>query len=191
MYARGDKGGNDQAWNFELQFRGNPWIPADCPHLFGTYLGYRYLDPDAIVKTNFGDGAKSGQRGWEIGCFYKSMGKLVCIFMALCLLLLTAFSTGCGNDAQQKKIALVFSHEPQRWTDGAQMMKDAFERNGMAVDLLIFNTDEEQTAALAKAVDEQPEINDVTTYNNGVVTVPTYLCLPLIVDKDNMAAEQS
>ena len=26
--------------------------------------------PDAIVKTNFGDGAKAGQKGWEIGAFY-------------------------------------------------------------------------------------------------------------------------
>ena len=70
MYAHGDQDGHNDAWNIELQFRGNPWIPADRPHLFGAYLGYRYLGPDALVKTNFGDGAKAGQRGWEIGCFY-------------------------------------------------------------------------------------------------------------------------
>ena len=34
----------------------------------------------------------------------------------------------------------------------------------------------------------EPEINDVTTYNNGVITVPSYLCTPLIVDKDNLDA---
>ena len=32
----------------------------------------------------------------------------------------------------------------------------------------------------------EPEINDVTTYNNGVITVPAYLCTPLIIDKDNL-----
>ena len=34
----------------------------------------------------------------------------------------------------------------------------------------------------------EPEINDVTTYNNGVITVPSYLCTPLIIDKDNLSA---
>ena len=33
----------------------------------------------------------------------------------------------------------------------------------------------------------EPEINDVTTYNNGVITVPSYLCTPLIIDKDNLS----
>ena len=32
----------------------------------------------------------------------------------------------------------------------------------------------------------EPEINDVTTYNNGVITVPSYLCTPLVIDKDNL-----
>lgn len=31
----------------------------------------------------------------------------------------------------------------------------------------------------------QPEINDETTYNNNVITVPSYLCTPVAVDKDN------
>lgn len=30
-----------------------------------------------------------------------------------------------------------------------------------------------------------PEINDTTTYNNNVITVPSYLCTPVAVDKDN------
>ncbi len=84
-------------------------------------------------------------------------GKLVCVCAALCLLLSAMFAAGCGNDAHQKKIALVFSHEPQRWTDGAQMMKEALESDGMAVDLLIFHTDEEQAAMLTQAVDEKPD----------------------------------
>jgi len=73
MYAHGDQHGNNKAYNVELQFRGNPWIPADRAHLFGAYIGYRYLGPDAIVKTNFGDGAKAGQKGVEVGCFYNLM----------------------------------------------------------------------------------------------------------------------
>lgn len=31
----------------------------------------------------------------------------------------------------------------------------------------------------------QPEVNDTTTYDNGVITVPSYLCSPVIVDKSN------
>ena len=32
----------------------------------------------------------------------------------------------------------------------------------------------------------EPEINDTTTYNNGVITVPSYLCTPVAVNKDNL-----
>ena len=41
---------------------------------------------------------------------------------------------------------------------------------------------------MIKAVVEgtQPDINDVKTYNNGVVVVPSYLCVPYIVDKNNL-----
>ena len=39
-----------------------------------------------------------------------------------------------------------------------------------------------------KAVVEgtRPDINNVTTYNNGVITVPAYLCTPLVVDAGNI-----
>lgn len=32
---------------------------------------------------------------------------------------------------------------------------------------------------------KEPEINDTTTYNNNVITVPSYLCTPVPVDADN------
>lgn len=32
----------------------------------------------------------------------------------------------------------------------------------------------------------EPEINDTTTYNNNVIVVPSYLCTPVAVDKDNL-----
>jgi len=32
---------------------------------------------------------------------------------------------------------------------------------------------------------KEPEINDTTTYNNNVKIVPSYLCTPIAVDKDN------
>ena len=45
-----------------------------------------------------------------------------------------------------------------------------------------------KTIRMIKAVVEgtQPDINDVKSYNNGAVTVPAYLCTPLIIDKDNL-----
>ena len=41
---------------------------------------------------------------------------------------------------------------------------------------------------MIKAVLEgtQPDINDVSTYNNGALTVPSYLCTPYIIDRDNL-----
>ena len=41
---------------------------------------------------------------------------------------------------------------------------------------------------MVKAIVEgtSPDINDVKSYNNGVITVPAYLCTPLIIDKDNL-----
>ncbi len=32
----------------------------------------------------------------------------------------------------------------------------------------------------------EPEINDTKQYNNGVITVPSYLCSPVIVNRDNI-----
>ncbi len=34
----------------------------------------------------------------------------------------------------------------------------------------------------------EPEINDTTQYNNNVLTVPSYLCIPVAVDKENIKA---
>ena len=31
----------------------------------------------------------------------------------------------------------------------------------------------------------EPEINDTEQYNNGVITVPTYMCTPVAVDQSN------
>ncbi len=35
----------------------------------------------------------------------------------------------------------------------------------------------------------EPEINDTTTYDNGKLVVPSYLCTPVSVDKDNLKTE--
>lgn len=46
-----------------------------------------------------------------------------------------------------------------------------------------------KTIRMIKAVVEgtQPDINDVKSYNNGAITVPAYLCTPMIIDKDNLS----
>lgn len=45
----------------------------------------------------------------------------------------------------------------------------------------------EKCVTMVQAVLEgtEPEINDTTTYNNNVITVPSYLCTPIPVDVDN------
>ena len=69
-YARGNQHGYDQAWTAELEFNGAPNMPSADNHRFGYYIGYRYLAPDALVKTVYEDGAQVGQRGWEGGLYY-------------------------------------------------------------------------------------------------------------------------
>lgn len=84
--------------------------------------------------------------------------KKITLFIALALLCLGAlFAAGCGSDKGQKHIAMVFSHEPNRWTQGAQMMKETLERDGMKVELYVFDTDESQTDCLQQAVDSKPD----------------------------------
>jgi putative multiple sugar transport system substrate-binding protein len=48
----------------------------------------------------------------------------------------------------------------------------------------------EKCVTMVQAVLEgtEPEINDTTTYNNNVIVVPSYLCVPESVDKDNVTA---
>ena len=46
----------------------------------------------------------------------------------------------------------------------------------------------EKCVTMVQAVLEgsEPEINDTTTYNNNVITVPSYLCTPISITKDNL-----
>ena len=69
-YAHGNQGGYNQAWTAEYQFNGGENMSAEPNHAFGYYFGYRYLAPDALVKTVYEDGAQIGQRGWEGGLVY-------------------------------------------------------------------------------------------------------------------------
>ncbi len=69
-YSHGDQDGYDNAWTAEYQFNGGDAMSAAPNHAFGYYLGYRYLAPDALVKTVYEDGAEIGQRGWEGGLLY-------------------------------------------------------------------------------------------------------------------------
>jgi len=69
-YAHGNQDGYDQAWTAELQYNGGEHMSSDPNHAFGYYIGYRYLAPDALVKTVYEDGAQIGQRGWEGGLLY-------------------------------------------------------------------------------------------------------------------------
>ena len=45
----------------------------------------------------------------------------------------------------------------------------------------------EKCSGMVRAVIEgsEPEVNDTTTYDNGKMVVPSYLCEPLSLDKDN------
>lgn len=69
-YAHGNQKGHDDAWTAELQFNGAPHMNSADKHRFGYYLAYRYLGPDALVRTVYEDGADEGQKGLEAGIYY-------------------------------------------------------------------------------------------------------------------------
>ena len=60
---------------------------------------------------------------------------------------------------------------------GAQTMSIAKDTRTLAAKFV--------TMVQAVLEGKEPEINDTTTYNNGKVVVPSYLCEPVPVDKDN------
>lgn len=85
------------------------------------------------------------------------MKKVVYLILAALICVGTLIAAGCGRNQEHKHIAMVFSHEPNRWTQGAEMMKQALEKEGMQVDLYVFDTDESQKEYMAKAVDSKPD----------------------------------
>lgn len=62
-------------------------------------------------------------------------------------------------------------------TTGKQTMS-IFKDTGLLADKCV-------TMVQAVLEGTDPEINDETTYNNNVLVVPSYLCTPVAVDKDN------
>ncbi len=85
------------------------------------------------------------------------MKRIAYLVLAALLCIGTLIAAGCGGNQDQKHIAMVFSHEPNRWTQGAEMMKEALEKEGMQVDLYVFDSDASQTDSMEKAVASKPD----------------------------------
>lgn len=85
------------------------------------------------------------------------MKRIAYLVLAALLCIGTLIAAGCGGNQDQKHIAMVFSHEPNRWTQGAEMMKQALEKEGMQVDLYVFDSDASQTDSMEKAVASKPD----------------------------------
>ena len=70
--------------------------------------------------------------------------------------------------------------------DGAiQAIKEGKQSMTIAKDPAILT---DKTIRMIKAVVEgtRPDINNIDSYNNGVITVPAYMCTPLIIDAENV-----
>ena len=85
------------------------------------------------------------------------MKRIAYLVLAALLCIGTLIAAGCGGNQDQKHIAMVFSHEPNRWHQGAEMMKEALEKEGMQVDLYVFDSDASQTDSMEKAVASKPD----------------------------------
>ena len=100
----------------------------------------------------------------------------------------------CPNDDVAGAIIEEFQKagRPAPIISGQDGTKAAIERVRNGQQTFTINKDAAELNAkcvrMIKAVVEgtEPNINDVTTYNNGVIVVPAYLCTPLIVDSTNV-----
>jgi putative multiple sugar transport system substrate-binding protein len=85
------------------------------------------------------------------------MKKNIHLFLALVMTLLLSLVSGCGSQDSSKTVELCFSHQPDRWMNGAQEMKESLEKEGYKVNLTIYNSEEEQKSAMAAAVKAKPK----------------------------------
>lgn len=86
---------------------------------------------------------------------YAVFGVIIGIFA--CVSVYSGYNLYQINNGAMRIATEHISREPNRWTQGAQMMKDALEQEGMHVDLYVFDTDESQKECLQKAVDSKPD----------------------------------
>ncbi|MBQ6996064.1 MAG: substrate-binding domain-containing protein [Lachnospiraceae bacterium] len=101
-----------------------------------------------------------------------------------------------GANMKSKLEALGYEVDLQYAEDDVQMQVSQIENMiASGVNCLVIASIDSaalvNVEAQAKAVLEgsEPEINDTEQYNNGVITVPSYLCTPIAVDVDNYQKE--
>ena len=101
-----------------------------------------------------------------------------------------------GGNMKSKLEALGYEVDLQYAEDDVQMQVSQIENMiASGVNCLVIASIDSaalvNVEAQAKAVLEgsEPKINDTEQYNNGVITVPSYLCTPIAVDVDNYQKE--
>ena len=75
-----------------------------------------------------------------------------------------------GQDAEVQSVKSILAGEQY-----STIFKDTRELAKVTVDMI-----------KAIGADEEPEVNDTETYDNGVIVVPSYLLDPVTVTKDNV-----
>ena len=75
-----------------------------------------------------------------------------------------------GQDAEVQSVKSILADEQY-----STIFKDTRELAKVTVDMI-----------KAIGADEEPEVNDTETYDNGVIVVPSYLLDPVTVTKDNV-----
>jgi putative multiple sugar transport system substrate-binding protein len=77
-----------------------------------------------------------------------------------------------GQDAEVQSVKSILANEQY-----STIFKDTRELAKVTVDMI-----------KAIGADEEPEVNDTETYDNGVIVVPSYLLDPVTVTKDNVTS---
>ena len=150
-----------------------------------------YIDKGQLVvpskETSFDQAAT---KGWEPQNAQARMSRLLAANPGIRLDVVLSPNDGVAGGIRDAMTAAGYSGQPiLTGQDAEGKALDAIRQGRQTItiykdpNLLV-----SKTVRMIKAVVEgtQPDINDISSYNNGVITVPAYLCTPLIIDKDNL-----
>lgn len=85
------------------------------------------------------------------------MKKRLMAFLCMGMLLLAAFAmAGCGQEKNDRQVAIAFANSSDIWKTNGEEMKSQLEKNGYTVDIAYADTPEEQDAQIREMIGRKP-----------------------------------